>query len=586
MAQILSYSFVAKRKKVILGLTVVLVIAGLALGALTWISARYKRFIESNLPVWVAKGTDSIYHATVQDISINIFTRRLTITGITLKADTNCMQYHRETGKHNRVTVDLYVPKLQINNIVWAKLITSKEFSCGSAYIWQPRVVITSRYHEVDSSKLQPEEKKSAAIKKLFASTIQIINPDISFKSFTKEKDSFICRLQGGQGILNEWLLDSEHEDTTRFLLARSCTIDSSAFLFHKPSMLYAFKIRSFYLNTAKEQLSLTDVNIAPTMSDAAYYRIVGHRTTICRTHINKVQLADFKWQQLIHNNKLRSKTVQLTRPHVTLYFSYLPPSRPTNAVKDDPSRIIRTAPVQIDIPTIKVTDGYVLYTELNEESMQEGKLDLDNINTTIDNLTNIDTVIRRNRLLVAKATAKLYHTASISATVQLTLPDTSGAFDIQARVMNLYAAQINHVTRPLSLLQLDSMQLSQLNVNVKGNQSYTHSILDMRYANLKLTIEKPIDGDKLKSKPLASAFANSLFIYRDNPMPGGEARTADTYTPRDITTPFMPTIVKNVRLGINKIIIRHEKIVSLVTNGKVQTDGKKHKKGLFGKLK
>lgn len=575
----------AKRKKVLVSLTVVLVIAGLVLGTLTWISARYKRFIEGNLPGWVAKGTDSIYHATVQDISINIFTRRLTITGITLKADTNCMQYHRETGKHNRVTVDLYVPKLQINNIVWAKLLTSKEFSCGSAYIWQPRVVITSRYRDVDSSKLQPEKKNSAAIKKLFASTIQIINPDISFKSFTKEKDSFICRLQGGQGILNEWLLDSEHEDTTRFLLARSCIIDSSAFLFHKPSMLYAFKTRSFYLNTAKEQLLLTDVNIAPTMSDATYYRIIGHRTTICRARINKVQLVDFKWQQLVHNKKLRS-AVHLIHPYVSLYFSYLPPPHPTNAVKDDPSRIIRTAPVQLDIPNIKVTDGYVLYTELNEESMQEGKLDLDRIDATINNLTNIDTVIRKDELLVVKANAKVYRTGNISATVQLKLPDTTGAFDIRANIMNLHAAQINNVTRPLSLLQLDSMQLNQMNVNVTGNQSYTRSIVNMRYANLMLTIEKPIDGDKLKSKPLASAFANTLFVYKDNPMPGEEARTADTYTPRDITTPFMPTIVKNVRLGINKIIIRHEKVVSLVTNGKVQTDGKKHKKGLFGKLK
>ncbi|MGN6568874.1 MAG: hypothetical protein ACTHJ0_13020 [Flavipsychrobacter sp.] len=575
----------AKRKKVITGLAIVLVIAGLVLGILTWISARYKRFIEGNIPVWVAKGTDSIYHATVQDISINIFTRRLTITGITLKADTNCMQYHRETGKHNRITVDLYVPKLQINNIVWAKLLTSKEFSCGSAYIWQPRVVITSRYHEVDSSKLQPEKKKSAEIKRLFASTIQIINPDISFKSFTKEKDSFICRLQGGKGILNEWLLDSEHEDTTRFLLARSCIIDSSAFLFHKPSMLYAFKTRSFYLNTAKEQLSLADVNIAPTMNNAAYYRIVGHRTTICHARISKVQLIDFKWQQLIHNEKLRS-TIHLIHPYVSLYFSYLPPAHPTNAVKDDPSRIIRTASVQLDIPNIKVTDGYVLYTELNEESMQEGKLDLDKINVTLNNLANIDTVIRKNKLLVAKANAKVYRTGTISATVQLKLPDTTGAFDIQASIRNLHAGQINNVTRPLSLLQLDSMQLGEMNVNVTGNQSYTRSILNMRYTNLKLTMEKPVDGDKLKSKPLASAFANALFVYRDNPMPGGDTRTADTYTPRDITTPFMPTIVKNVRFGINKIIIRHEKIVSLVTNGKVQTDGKKKKKGLFSKLK
>ncbi|MBS1690464.1 MAG: hypothetical protein JSS96_17160, partial [Bacteroidetes bacterium] len=140
-----------KRKKIFVVSIAFLIAALLVLGSLAWISAGYKRYVKTNLPGWVLKGTDSIYHASVEDISINIFTRRLTITGIKLQADTNCAQYRRETGKANKVTVNLYVPKFQLNGIVWGKLLTNKELSCSSAFIWQPKVLIISKYHQVDS---------------------------------------------------------------------------------------------------------------------------------------------------------------------------------------------------------------------------------------------------------------------------------------------------------------------------------------------------------------------------------------------------------------------------------------------------
>jgi len=574
---------VIKRKKLFVVFTSFLILSLLILGTLAWISAGYKRYIKSNLPAWVLKGTDSIYHASVEDISINIFTRRLTITGIKLQADTNCIQYHRETGKSNKVTVDLYVPKLQLNGIVWGKLLTNKEFSCNRAIIWQPKVIIISKYHEVDSSRIWQGKKESAEIKRLFATSIQIIQPDITFKSFNKDRDSFICRLNGGEGILNNWLLDDKDNDTTRFLLARSCIIDSSAFLFQKPSMLYAFKTRSFYFNTAKEVLSLQNISVAPTVSRTEYYRMVRHRTTICNASVSTMQFVDFKWQQLIHNNKLRCAAIHLTNPSVALYFSYLLPSRPANVVKYDPPIIIRAMPLKLDISDIIIHDGHVTYTELNEVSMQEGKLDLSKINCSVNNVTNIDTIIGRNNKLVAKANGKVYNTSDMSAVFTIVLSDTSGAFNIHANIKNVYASQINQVTRPLSLLQIDSLQLHTVNVAVDGNKNYTHSQVSMLYNNLKIKVEKPAAEDKLKSRPVISFLANTFFVYSDNPMPNGQLRTADTYLPRDVTTAFMPMIVKNVRQGMNKIMVRHEKLVAEITNDKTAKKEKHKRKGLFG---
>lgn len=242
--------------------------------------------------------------------------------------------------------------------------------------------------------------------------------------------------------------------------------------------------------------------------------------------------------------------------------------------------------PLKLDIPDITVHDGHVIYTELNEVSMQEGKLDLSKINCSVNNVTNIDTLIGRNNKLVASANGKLYRTSDISAVFTVNLSDTIGAFNIHANIKNVHAAQINQVTRPLSLLQVDSLQLHTLNATVDGNKNYTHSQVSMLYNNLKIKVERPAADDKLKSRPVVSFLANEFFVHSDNPMPDGQLRTADTYLPRDVTTAFMPTVVKNVRQGINKIIVKHEKLVATITNDKTAMKEKTKKKGLFGKRK
>jgi len=65
--------------------------------------------------------------------------------------------------------------------------------------------------------------------------------------------------------------------------------------------------------------------------------------------------------------------------------------------------------------------------------------------------------------------------------------------------------------------------------------------------------------------------------------MPNGQLRTSDTYLLRDVTTAFMPMIVKNVRQGMNKIMVKHDKLVAEITNDKTAKKEKHKRKGLFG---
>src|ERR1019366_4291025 len=233
-------------------------------GFITWAALSYKKIIKKNLSGWVSKATDGKYHASINDISIKVFSRQLTITGIKVLPDTNVINHFKETGRTSNISVTAAIPKLQLNSIEWLKLVSNKELAFGQALIWQPDVLIIAKQRKPDSSLIRAEKKKSPLIKKILAQTIDIMQPGIVFRSFNLQNESFDCTLKGGNAVLHEWLLGEDINDTSRFLFAKSCVIDSLAFSFCKPSMLYEFKAPAIYLNTNKQQLSVNDLVIAP----------------------------------------------------------------------------------------------------------------------------------------------------------------------------------------------------------------------------------------------------------------------------------------------------------------------------------
>ncbi len=421
------------------------------------------------------------------------------------------------------------------------------------------------------------------------------MQPDIVFRSFDLKNDSFDCKLIGGKAVLNDWLFGEGKSDTSRFLFAKSCIIDSSAFSFCKPVTLYEFKTPVFYFNTDKKQLSIKDLVIAPIVNRETYYQITGNRGTICNIIIQQTDITDFDSKRLIHTGEFYASALTITNPAIGLYYNYLIQYHPENMIHIDPHQLLNNLPVKINIGAISVNNASVIYTELSEKSRQEGVLSFDKINSHANRLTNMDNVISKNGSFIVKGSGVLFHKSKITASFSLALYDTLGAFTVDARAENINAPEIRKAASALTLLKVDSLQLSRMYGHIKGNQNYTQSELTILYTNLKIELQKTDRNANLKTKPGISLIANTFFVYTDNPMPGGQVRSASTYMPRDPTIPFFPTIVKNIKKGTKKILTKHEKIVAALTNpdagGKQEKQEKQvkqekqKKKGFFKRL-
>jgi hypothetical protein len=549
-----------------------------------WASWHYKVYIKNHLAEQVRKATDGEYSASIKDVSINLFARRLTVTGLEFWPDTTNPPPAKETGKLTKVTIKLSVPRFRFDGIELTKLIFHKELSVGHVSIWNGRLTIVSKERTVDSSKIQP--KKPSSINKLMAGTVDIFNPDIRFQRFSKE-GNFSCHLKGGKGVLKQWLLDPDKPDTTTLLHASTVIIDSSAFSYYKPSMLYKFETKAAFFNSEEHRLRANLVTVHTPLSKAAFYSTVGHRITIWDVSIPKVYLTGFDWWQVMHRNTLWVSRLRLSEPRVRLYYSYLPPPQTNNRLTEDPPRKFLLLPLKVNIKTIKVNKGHLRYTELSEKSRKEGSLFVDNLDIAGTNLTNIDSIISRRSEFSLKLDGSMLRSTPISASFRLSLTDVSGNFILEAQAGHMEANQFRESLESMALIRFDSFRQQRVNMYVKGNQNRASARLTMRYSDLKITLLNANNAPVLKTKPLLSLGANTFFVHKSNPEDDEPLRTTTAFVTRNVTASYLSVMTKSLKTAAKEMMIKHPGTVAAITGDKdlkAQQPKRNFFQRLFGK--
>ncbi|MBS1688097.1 MAG: hypothetical protein JSS96_05195 [Bacteroidetes bacterium] len=577
-------------------LKIALIITILLIGGVTawaaWVANHYKALIKDNLPNWVANATDDVYHVSLKDISINIITRRVTISGIRLWPDTVRVNELKESGKKTSITtLELEIPKVEINGIKWANIIANNEVGCGQVVLWNAEGVITQIPVLLDSAQkkvadsLKQRKKKAGVIKQFSVDEIRLVQSDIKFKSRTKDNDSFSFDMQRCNITLNDWLLKAgQKNDTSRFLFAKKGHVELDSFVYKKEGLLYNISTSKIDFETDKNSLVLNDLRIGPAVTKEAFYKAIGHQKEIYHLHFPSVAFVNMNWKKMINNNQLMADSVLLKDPNINVYLSRLLPPNKESKLGKYPHQLLHKLKLKTDIQCIKINNGKVAYEEVNDRTHREGDVKFEAVNGMVHNVTNIDSLVARNKICTIALHGKLYGKSDITATFKLLLPDTNGHFTMDGTLKNLDAEQITNTTKALALAEISSFHVSKMDMHVEGNQYEGSGNFTILYNDLKIILQK-VDSSgekrKLNDKPLISFLANNIVIYSDNPMKGDSVRSVSTYLKRDPQKSFFSLIWKNIFQGLEKTVVKNKQIEEMA-----KKKGKKEGffKRLFGK--
>ena len=573
-----------KKKHIALRIIIssVLIIMVLAGSALIWLSYNYKRIIMLRFPAMIEKGSDSIYHASIEDIDIHFLSRTATIKGLKLWPDKEQAKAVRARKTHIPTTLStLNAPLVEIYGITWIDLLTSHSLDCDHVIV-HDLVWLMEANPDPEDSLFEKKKKGEPELMRIRVARGDILQRTVTYK-YEGAKTKFSCILCGGTGLLNHFVYNldmNDSKDSNLFLYGNSGYVRPDSFLFIKTGNRYTVKKPNLDFETGTHSITLKSVKLENLVN-------VNEETRKAQEVYNlkfpNIVITGLNWNQLVNDGMLQANEIQATNPLIDIrYISEN--TTPKGRMGDYPNQQLHEVGLKTNIMKLTMKDGLFRFTQPVEKSQQEGIIELEHLDCEITNITNMDSIVSRHDNCAIKIKAKYNHKSNVAGTINLTLGNVKGHFTMDGYLENLDAADVTKQTQAFALFEVTSLHMSKIDVKLEGDETYVAGGLTMLYQDLKISFLK-FQGDHRKNKkgPL-SFIANTILLYPQNPMPNKEVRQVTTTFARDTTKGFVSMVWENILRGAKKTAIRSNAMINVV-DGPETTKGEKPKKGIFKRL-
>jgi len=558
-----------KHRHIRIGLIILLLVLVSVTGFGLWFAGHYKTVLRERIPGWVAKATDSVYKISFDDVNINIYTRRVTVTGVKLWLDTNQLARLRMEGRAPHVFYTTSIPVIQVKGIAWESMATDKELKCHSLVILNPQLIITrfpetpaDSLHRVNDSIAKAYENKPPSIEAIHIKQVVVTHPHVSYITTDTAGRTAQLLLNEGSIVLNDIELDPQKKgDSSRFLYAKSASVRIDSFEYKKEKLLYTIRATGIILDPGNNKLELKNFKLKPNVSQEEFYRAKGHQTDMFTLSFPDVKLRGFNWRSIAYSGTIAVDTVMLQDPVLEDYFSRLVPPNPESKKGKFPNQLIARMKQKLDIRYIKIRNGHVKYTEVNEKTKMAGVLRFDGVNGNVTNATNLPEQLAKNSQCTIHLNGQFMKSSPISAAFNLSLSDPGGAFTVEGQLKDLDAPQIQPMVKALAVTEIQSVHISKIDLHITGNEDRGQGTVTMLYNDLKIGVQKVDSSKRLKDKPLLSFLANTLVIYPDNPMKNQPVRNESSVVVRDAHKSFFNLIWKCIFNCVEKTAIRSDNI-------------------------
>ncbi len=548
-------------------------------GIVWWLSLHYKQIIRERLPGMISKSSDSVYHVSFSDISINIFTRKITVTDLKLWPDEKQVAIVR--ARHHRTPFTLSTVQIQYfeaDEVAWTSLVVKKSINCKNIIVHDLKWSMLCIPHPEDSL-FAHEEVKNPTISRIAATYVNFINPDITYH-YKGPKANFKCFMKGGTAILNNWAYNYDQSiDTSTFLYAKSGKVRFESFIFSKPAGRYVIKKPEIDFETRHSTVILKSVKIKE-MSDNDPQ--TGKTKEIYNLNFPNIELAGFNWNKLIDKGVLRIPNGNVSNPAINI--QYIRENNPHNSKMGAyPQQLLLEVGLKTNIQELSISEGYFKYTEVTKKG-DKGTIEFTGIRGQFRNITNIPKVIAKHNSCIVALEGKYMDKSLISTNFDLSLTDNTGRFKIDGYLKDLNGDDVTTQAQAFTFVKVTSFHLRKMDIHIEGDETYSKGDFTVLYNDLKISLFKFNTKQREGKKGTLAFLGSTLLLYSDNPLPGKDIRKVSTSFARDTSKGFIGTIWQHMYRAAKKTAVREKAIVT-ITDGRETNRGEKPQKGLLKRL-
>lgn len=542
--------------KIIITVVAILIVAVIGTG--WYLSMHWKGIMDKELRRYVQEGSDSLYTLAYGQLDLNLLSGNLTIHNAALIPDSAVYQRLADQQKAPKILINAKMSQLQISRMKLWRFFLNKEVDAGVFALIDPELIILEDQRSVDTTTHQRSfyEVVNKNINHLSINRLSLNKIKLTYTQIGKDSSKVITKLENLDVNIRGLQVDSlTQNDPTRFLYAQTFDVNLEKWDHRTPDSLYWLHVKKISYHATDRALDVGEIELKPRYNRADFDKQIKTQKDMFQLVFRNIRLEGLPRLDLLEQ-KLHVQKGSINGGELNVYRNRSLPMPPGDKYGQFPNQLLAKLKIPLQIDTLTASGVDVSYTELNPKNGETGKIQFQRAGGTFRHITNIDSLVAKNKHCTADLHAILMKSGKLKASFDFILGDASGAFGVSGQLNNMDGKDFNPVTKPLGMVEIRSAQIKELEFNFRGNEKSASGTLKFLYSNLKISMlkeEKDKNGNQRKG--LASLLANLMAIKNENPSPGEAVRIVKPRFQRDPKKSFFNLVWKTIFTGVKETV-------------------------------
>lgn len=276
------------------------------------------------------------------------------------------------------------------------------------------------------------------------------------------------------------------------------------------------------YINTEDHTLLAKQVKLSPTLSPAALARAKGEATSSMELTVPEVDFTGLNYPAHSRNNDFMAQHLLVADPELTVvkdkqHFEH-------KGRQPFPQEMVQQMQAKFLLDSVEVRNGYLKYTKLVPKAAERGDINLQDLNITMRNVTNMPAHTSEQNPAVVQVSGSVMGKVSVHMEVYVPLLSENGYHRIKGEIASGNPEILNPMVVPTAFVRIESGYVSRGSFDVELTNDRATGTLHFIYRNFQISLlSKGTGGEQSLGKEVLSKLANWVAIKESNPDNKGE---------------------------------------------------------------
>ncbi|MFO7658709.1 MAG: hypothetical protein R6W78_16740 [Bacteroidales bacterium] len=359
-------------------------------------------------------------------------------------------------------------------------------------------------------------------------------------------------------GFLTIYDLKIDKKDTLLPGVVEKIDFKAKTFSSVSADSMYSYSANGIYYASGSNRLEVNRLSIQPNYKDYDFTSRYRFQTDRFEGVFENLLALGFNIHDYLAKGSLISSSIEIMNADIKVFRDNR--REKSHAVKRVFQDMIYDYSDAIQIDSIGIGNGNIIYTEHAEDANDPGFISFNEMNVKIYNVTNniiykTDTIfleIKGNALLMGKG--RLY------VLLKAQVFDSQNTFTLNGTLSEMEADELNPILGKIAFMYITSGTIEAIDFNFTADNTNANGHLTLLYNGLKIAVKNKRTDNTTAIKERMVSFIVNQKVMNSNPLPGKEVRTGIINYDRDPEKFIFNYVVKSILTGINSSLQKNQK--------------------------